>query len=193
MRTLVLASTSPYRLQLLRQLGLPFQVAAPLFEERIDQEIAPDLLVRHLSLHKAKSLGVRFPDALIIGADQVFTDTRGKVLGKPGSAEAAVAQLREMAGRSHTFFTGVTVYDSLSREVLTDVVTFTVTLRRLNREQLVRYVKRENPVDCAGSFKIEGLGIALMERMEGTDYTALIGLPLIRLTSMLEQFGVEIL
>ena len=193
MRTLVLASTSPYRLQLLRQLGLPFQVAAPLFEERIDQEIAPDLLVRHLSLHKAKSLGERFPDALIIGADQVFTDPRGKVLGKPGSAEAAVGQLREMAGRSHTFYTGVTVYDSLSRELLTDVVTFTVTLRRLNREQLVRYVKRENPVDCAGSFKIEGLGIALMERMEGTDYTALIGLPLIRLTAMLEQFGVEIL
>ncbi|MDX9710455.1 MAG: Maf family protein [Trichloromonas sp.] len=193
MRTLVLASTSPYRLQLLRQLGLPFQVAAPLFEERIDQEIAPDLLVRHLSLHKAKSLGERFPDALIIGADQVFTDPRGKVLGKPGSAEAAVAQLREMAGRSHTFYTGVTVYDSLSREVLTDVVTFTVTLRRLSREQLARYVKRENPVDCAGSFKTEGLGIALMERMDGSDYTALIGLPLIRLTAMLEQFGVEIL
>ncbi|MDY0268101.1 Maf family protein [Trichloromonas sp.] len=193
MRTLVLASTSPYRLQLLRQLGLPFQVAAPLFEERIDQDIAPDLLVRHLSLHKAKSLGERFPEALIIGADQVFTDPRGKVLGKPGSVEAAVAQLREMAGRSHTFYTGVTVYDSLSHEVLTDVVTFTVTLRHLNREQLVRYVKRENPVDCAGSFKIEGLGIALMERMEGSDYTALIGLPLIRLTAMLEQFGVEVL
>jgi len=193
MRILVLASTSPYRLQLLRQLGLPFQVAAPLFEERIDQEIAPDLLVRHLSLHKAKSLGERFPDALIIGADQVFTDPRGKVLGKPGSAAAAVGQLREMAGRSHTFYTGVTVYDSRTREVLTDVVTFTVTLRRLNREQLMRYVKRENPVDCAGSFKIEGLGIALMERIEGSDYTALIGLPLIRLTAMLEQFGVEIL
>ena len=120
-------------------------------------------------------------------------DFGGKVLGKPGSAEAAVGQLREMAGRSHTFYTGVTVYDSLSREVSTDVVTFTVTLRRLSREQLVRYVKRENPVDCAGSFKIEGLGIALMERMEGSDYTALIGLPLIRLTAMLEQFGVEIL
>jgi septum formation protein len=193
MRTIVLASTSPYRLQLLRQLGLPFQVAAPLFEEKIDQEIAPELLVKHLASHKAKSLADRFADALIIGADQVFVDGRGKVLGKPGSVEGARAQLREMSGRSHTFYTGVTLFDSRSGEAQTSVVTFTVTLKRLNREQIARYIERENPVDCAGSFKIEGLGIALMERMDGTDYTALIGLPLIKLTEMLGRFGVEVL
>jgi len=193
MRTLVLASTSPYRLQLLRQLRLSFQVAAPLFKETIDQEIAPELQVKHLASHKAKSLAGRYPDALIIGADQVFVDGRGKVLGKPGSVEGAVAQLREMSGRSHTFYTGVTIFDSRSGEALTDVVTFTVTLKKLSREQIQRYIERENPVDCAGSFKIEGLGIALMERMDGCDYTALIGLPLIKVTEMLSHFGVEVL
>ncbi len=193
MRTLILASTSPYRLQLLRQLGLPFQVAAPLFKETIDQEIAPELQVKHLASHKAKSLAERYPDALIIGADQVFVDGRGKVLGKPGSVEGAVAQLREMSDRSHTFYTGVTLFDCRSGEALTDVVTFTVTLKKLSLEQIQRYVERENPVDCAGSFKIEGLGIALMEHMEGGDYTALIGLPLIKLTEMLSHFGVEVL
>ncbi|OHB28575.1 MAG: septum formation protein Maf [Desulfuromonadaceae bacterium GWC2_58_13] len=193
MRTLVLASTSPYRLQLLRQLGLPFQVAAPLFKESIDQEIAPELQVKYLASHKAKSLSERYPDALIIGADQVFVDGRGKVLGKPGSVEGALAQLREMSGRCHTFYTGVTLFDSRSGEALTDVVTFTVFLKKLSREQIARYIERENPIDCAGSFKIEGLGIALMERMEGCDYTALIGLPLIKLTEMLGRFGVEVL
>lgn len=193
MRTLVLASTSPYRLQLLRQLGLPFQVAAPLFQETIDQDIAPALQVKHLALHKAKSLIERFPDALIIGADQVFVSGRGRVLGKPGSPEKAIAQLAEMSGRVHTFYTGVTIFDTRSGEALTDVVTFTVAMRRLGREQIKGYVERENPVDCAGSFKIDGLGIALMERMEGDDYTALIGLPLIRLTEMLAHFGVEVI
>lgn len=193
MRTLVLASTSQYRLQLLRQLGLSFQVAAPLFKETIDQEIAAEWQVKHLSLHKAKSLAERYPDALIIGSDQVFVDGRGKVLGKPGSVGGAVAQLREMSGRSHTFYTGVTIFDSRSGEALTDVVTFTVTLKKLSLEQIRRYVERENPIDCAGSFKIEGLGIALMERMEWCDYTALIGLPLIKVTEMLNHFGVDVL
>jgi len=149
--------------------------------------------VKHLALHKAKSLIERFPDALIIGADQVFVSGRGRVLGKPGSPEKAIAQLAEMSGRVHTFYTGVTIFDSRSGETLTDVVTFTVAMRRLGREQIKRYVERENPVDCAGSFKIERLGIALMERMEGDDYTALIGLPLIRLTEMLAHFGVEVI
>ncbi len=193
MRTLVLASTSPYRLQLLRQLGLSFQVAAPLFEETLDQEISAEWQVKHLSLHKAKSLAERYPDALILGADQVFVDGRGKVLGKPGSVEGAMAQLREMSGRCHTFYTGVTLFDSRSKEALTEVVPFTVTLKKLSREQIQRYVERENPIDCAGSFKIEGLGIALMERMDGWDYTALIGLPLIKVTEMLGRFGVEVL
>ncbi len=191
MRTLVLASTSPYRLQLLRQLGLPFQVAAPLFEETIDPEVSPELQVKHLSYHKAKSLTEKYPNAIIIGSDQVFVNARGKVLGKPGTAERAEEQLREMSGHCHTFYTGVTVIDTATDKTETEVATFSVSLRKLTREQIADYVAREHPLDCAGSFKIEGLGIALMEKMEGDDYTALIGLPLILLTDMLKGFGVE--
>jgi septum formation protein len=193
MRTLVLASTSPYRLKLLRQLDLHFQVAAPLFQERLDQTVSPELLVRHQALHKAKSLAERYPDALIIGADQVFVDARHRILGKPGSSEQAIAQLLDMQGKTHTFYTGVAVLDSASGSHFATCETFNVTLRPLTEEQIRRYVERENPVDCAGSFKIEGLGIALMDRMDGRDYTTLIGLPLIRLTEILKQFDVNVL
>ena len=193
MRTLVLASTSPYRLQLLQQLGLNFSVAAPLFDEQLDQGVAPELLVRHQALHKAQSLAGLFPDALIIGADQVFVDARHRVLGKPGNGEQAVAQLLEMQGGEHTFYTGVAVYDSASGAYQVGCETYCVTLRPLSEAQIRHYVARDNPVDCAGSFKIEGLGIALMEKLAGDDYTALIGLPLIRLVEFLKQFGVDVL
>ena len=193
MRTLILASTSPYRLQLMRQLELSFHVAAPNYQERIDPTVAPELLVKHQALHKAKSLRGHYPDALLIGADQVFVDARSRVLGKPGSPEQAVIQLQEMQGRRHTFYTGLAVYDARSDEHLVAYNTFAVTLRQLTETQIRTYVERENPIDCAGSFKIEGLGIALMESMEGTDYSTLIGLPLIRLVDMLGEFGVNVL
>lgn len=192
MRTVVLASTSPYRLQLMRQLGIQFHVSAPLYEEHIDQRVAPELLVKHLAGHKAKSLKERYPDALIIGADQVFVSSRGTIMGKPGTVEKAVEQLRDMSGRSHTFYTGLSVFDSASGHSLTDLSTYTVTLRKLTLEQIRNYVERDNPLDCAGSFKIEGLGITLMESMEGDDYTSLIGLPLIKLTNLLLQMGMKI-
>lgn len=193
MRPIVLASTSPYRRQLLEQLQLPFVAAVPRFEEKLEQGVAPELLVKHLALGKAESLAPLYPDALIIGADQVFVDPRNRILGKAGSFERAAEQLKAMAGRTHTFFTGVAIYDSLSGEAVTDFTTYSVTLRPLTDGQIHSYLRRDDPVDCAGSFKIEGLGIALMERMEGEDYTGLIGLPLIRLTRMLEQCGVQVL
>jgi 7-methyl-GTP pyrophosphatase len=193
MRQLVLASTSPYRKQLLQQLGIPFVTASPLYFEELDQAVAPELLVKHLALHKAESLKKHFPEALIIGADQVFVDPRRRILGKPGSPERAVEQLRAMAGRSHSFYTGIAVCDAAADTFATDFGVFTVTLRELSDAQIQAYVEQENPVDCAGSFKIEGLGIALMERLQGDDYTTLIGLPLIKLTRMLEQFGVPVL
>ncbi|MDY6848912.1 MAG: nucleoside triphosphate pyrophosphatase [Geoalkalibacter sp.] len=192
-RRLILASTSPYRLQLLRRLGLAFHVSAPQGEENIDQEIAPELLVRHLAVQKARSLNDKFPDALIIGADQVFVDARGHILGKPGTFERAEEQLRLMSGKTHVFYTGLCVFDSRTGEVAADYGTYRVRLKNLTREQIHRYVRRENPVDCAGSFKVEGLGIALMERLEGDDYTTLIGLPLIKLVEMLERFGISVL
>ncbi len=193
MRTIVLASTSPYRLKLLRQLDLQFHVAAPLFKEYLDPSVSPELLVRHQALEKARSLGERYPDALIIGADQAFVDSRHRVLGKPGSSEQAVAQLLEMQGRSHVFYTGVAVFDSISGAYQATSEIFTVTMRPLSEAQIRKYVDRENPIDCAGSFKVEGLGIALMEKMAGDDYTSLIGLPLIRLTDMLREFDVDVL
>jgi septum formation protein len=193
MKTVVLASASPYRLQLLRQLGIPFHVAPPQFEEQIDQGVAPELLVKHLAAHKAKSLSDKYPGSLIIGADQVFADPRGRIHGKPETIEKAARQLREMSGKSHTFYTGISVYDSFSGESLTDFSIYTVTLRKLSAEQINNYLQREQPFDCAGSFKVEGLGIALIERMDGEDYTTLIGLPLIKTVDFLAHFGVAVL
>ena len=193
MRTLVLASTSPYRLQLMRQLELSFHVAAPLYKEIMDPSVSAELLVKHQALQKAKSIVNKYDDALIIGSDQVFVDARHRVLGKPGTPEKAVEQLLEMQGRKHTFYTGLAIYDSASGESLTEFDTFSVTLRELTEEQIKHYVAKENPVDCAGSFKVEGLGIALMEKMSGNDYNTLIGLPLILLVNMLNHFDVEVL
>lgn len=193
MRDLILASTSPYRRELLKQLGIPFTVATPLYTEKLDQSVAPELLVKHLSLGKAASLRRHYPDALIIGSDQVFVDPRGRIIGKPGSRLAAIRQLQAMSGMSHTFYTGVTIYDAAADESSSDFAAFTVTLRSLTDEQIETYIDHDRPFKCAGSFKIEGLGIALMEKMEGEDYTSLIGLPLIKLTSLLERFGVKVL
>ena len=193
MRTLVLASTSPYRLHLMRQLELNFHVAAPLYKEKMDTSVSAELLVKHQALQKAQSLAEKYEDALIIGSDQVFVDARHRVLGKPGTPEKAVEQLMEMQGRKHTFYTGLAIYDSSSGDNITEFETFAVSMRDLTAEQIRHYVERENPVDCAGSFKIEGLGIALMEKMEGNDYTSLIGLPLILLVNMLARFDVEVL
>jgi septum formation protein len=115
------------------------------------------------------------------------------MLGKAGTMEKAIEQLLEMQGRKHTFYTGLAIYDSSSGDSLAEFETFTVSMRELTEAQIRHYVSRENPVDCAGSFKIEGLGIALMEQMSGNDYTSLIGLPLILLVNMLSRFGVEVL
>lgn len=193
MRQIVLASTSPYRRKLLEQLQLPFETAAPEYEEQLDPSVTPALLVQHLALDKAQSLCQRYPDALIIGSDQVFADHRGRPIGKPGNQETAFSQLRQMAGRTQTFFTGLAVVDSRSGAIQADCAEFSVTFRALTDRQINNYLRREKPFDCAGSFKIEGLGIALMEKMVGDDYNTLIGMPLMMLVSMLEQAGVDIL
>jgi len=180
-------------MQLMRQLELNFHVAAPLYQEQMDTSVSAELLVKHQALQKAKSIADKYPDSLIIGADQVFVDARHRVLGKPGTPEKAVEQLMEMQGRKHIFYTGLAIHDSASGESATEFETFTVAMRKLTEEQVKHYVDKENPVDCAGSFRIEGLGIALMEKMAGNDYTSLIGLPLILLVNMLKHFDVEVL
>ena len=189
-RKLMLASTSPYRCSLLERLGMPFTAVPPRFEEQIDPSLSPAELVKQLALGKAASLVPEYPDSIIIGSDQALV-SRGRIIGKPGSPERACEQLREMAGGVHVFYTGLAVIDAANGLRFCDCVPFSVTLRRLTETEIRGYVSKENPVDCAGSFKIEGLGISLMEKMEGDDYTALIGLPLISLISMLRRVGIN--
>lgn len=190
-RSIILASSSPYRRELLSRLDLDFEALSPEFIETIDPGIAPELQVKHLALGKARSLVKSCPDALIIGSDQVFCDASGRVLGKPGDMAGAQRQLERMAGKKHHFYTGLALVDSVTGRTQVTSVTSTVVLRDLSRTQIRHYLERERPFDCAGSFKVEGLGIALMEQLSGSDYTALIGLPLIALTSMLQQFGID--
>jgi septum formation protein len=189
---IVLASTSQYRKKLLERLGIPFCVANPAVEETpLPEESAADL-VQRLALAKAKAVQDRYPEALIIGADQVAVRD-GLILGKPGTFPANVAQLAAVSGRRVEFLTGLCLVNAKRKRVQVEVVPFAVVFRPLRTPQIEGYVRREQPFDCAGGFKSEGLGIALFARMEGEDPTALIGLPLIALVRMLEQEGVDVL
>ncbi len=185
---LVLASSSPFRRELLQRLGLEFDTAAPDVDETARPGETPDALVQRLAERKARAVGESH-DGLIIGSDQVAT-TGTDILGKPGSHEKAAAQLAWLSGKRVSFHTGLCLLDTASGSVQLDVVPYHVQFRTLTREQIERYLRAEQPYNCAGSFKSEGLGITLFERMEGDDPTALIGLPLIRLTGMLANAGV---
>jgi len=191
-RRLILASTSPFRRELLMRLGLPFSTQAPDADEsRQPDEDAPALVARLAEL-KAQAVARHEPAALIIGSDQAAV-LDGEIIGKPGDHERAAAQLRRASGRTVTFYTGLCLLDSASgqRQIATDL--FKVVFRRLTPAMIESYLRREQPYHCAGSFKSEGLGIALFERLEGDDPTSLIGLPLIRLTRILEAAGVTVL
>lgn len=191
-RRLILASTSPFRRELLARLGLPFAVQAPEVDEiQRPGEEAPVLVARLAEL-KARAVARHAPDALVIGSDQAAV-LDGDILGKPGDHERAAAQLRRAAGRTVTFYTGLCLLDGASGRRQVAVEEFRVAFRTLTPAMIDRYLRREQPYGCAGSFKSEGLGIALFERLEGDDPTSLIGLPLIRLTRMLEAAGVAVL
>ena len=191
-RQLVLASTSPFRRELLERLGLVFETAAPQTDETRLPNESPEQLVRRLAEAKARAVAGKFPGALIIGSDQVAVNG-DKVLGKPGEHATAVQQLQAAAGRRVTFLTGLCLLDAASGEAQVDLVPFSVDFRPLTDVQIENYLRREQPYNCAGSFKSEGLGIALFERLEGDDPNALIGLPLIRLIDMLSHAGVPVL
>jgi septum formation protein len=188
---LVLASTSRYRSELLARLRLPFEIAAPDADEtRLAGEKCATTALR-LAAAKARSLHARFPAALIIGSDQV-ADLDGQPLGKPGTFANALRQLQVMRGRTVVFHTAVALFDARFDRIQVVNVPTTVTFRSLQDDQLGRYLQLEEPYDCAGSAKSEGLGIVLTERIESTDPTALVGLPLIALTGMLLGAGFSI-
>lgn len=189
---LVLASTSPFRRALLERLGLRFETAAPAVDETRRPGEPPEALVLRLAEEKARAVAGEHPDALVIGSDQVAC-IEAQVLGKPGGRDRAIAQLERASGRSVRFLTGLCLLNSGSGRCRTLVEPFQVHFRNLTRSQIEAYVDREQPYGCAGSFKSEGLGIALFERLEGDDPNALIGLPLIRLIDLLSAEGVELL
>lgn len=188
---LVLASTSPFRRSLLEKLNLPFQTVAPNIDEsRKPNESAKDLVVR-VAAAKAQAAATVFPDALIIGSDQVACIDRS-VLGKPVDRARAIDQLERASGRTVEFLTGLSLLNSRTGTQQTICDRFKVHFRTLNSKQIARYIDKEQPYSCAGSFKSEGFGITLFERLEGDDPNTLVGLPLIRLVAMLENEGLEL-
>jgi MAF protein len=186
-RRLVLASSSRYRQDLMRRLGAPFEAVAPDYQEQHDLELPVEQLVLELALRKARSLAPRFPEALIIGSDQL-AELDGRMLLKPGTVDRARAQLTRLAGRTHRLLTGLVVLEPRTGRVERELDIHRMTLRPLTAEQIAAYVELESPLDCAGSYKVEGPGIALFSAMEGTDFSAIIGLPLTRLVTLLLRF-----
>jgi len=189
-RSLVLASTSPFRRELLARLGLAFETASPDVDESPVPGEDPVSLVERLAEAKARAVAPLFPQALIIGSDQVAC-IDDRVLGKPGDRQRAIAQLERASGRTVLFQTGLCLYDAAADRARVACEPFQVRFRRLTRSQIEGYVDREQPFNCAGSFKSEGLGIALFEGLDGADPNSLIGLPLIRLVDLLGQVGID--
>ena len=190
-RRLVLASTSRYRKALLERLGLAFEVAAPGVDEAPLPGEAPQDTALRLSLLKARALAGRFGDALIIGSDQAAASGATR-LDKPGDHATAVRQLRSLSGKAADFHTAVTLLDARNGHAQSRIVPCRVVFRPLDDARIESYLRREQPYDCAGSAKAEGLGIALIARIETDDPTSLIGLPLIALSEMLERAGLPV-
>jgi septum formation protein len=190
--SLVLASTSPYRRELLSRLALPFTVAAPEVDETPQPGESPRALALRLALAKAHAVAQRHPDAVVIGSDQV-ADLDGKPLGKPGTHERASAQLRLMRGRTVVFQTAVAVVCRSGGFAKAELAPVSVRFRDLGDTEIESYLRAEQPYDCAGSAKSEGLGIALLDSIDSDDPTALVGLPLIRTCRLIRAAGVRLL
>jgi septum formation protein len=190
-RTLILGSTSRYRRELLDRLGLPFEVVSPQVDETPEPGEAPAGLARRLALAKAHAVARRRPDCVVIGSDQV-ADLDGEPLGKPGDHAHATAQLLRMRGRSVVFHTAVAVVCAEAGFEQQDLAPVRVAFRELSDAEIERYLRTEQPYDCAGSAKSEGLGIALLDAIDSDDPTALVGLPLIRTCRMLRAAGLRV-
>jgi septum formation protein len=191
-RKIILGSTSRYRRELLKRLRVPFDTERPNVDETPLPGEAPATLARRLALAKAREVSQRFPEAVVIGSDQV-ADLGGEPLGKPGTHDRAIAQLRRMRGQTVVFQTAVAVVCAATGFEQLDLAAVNVVFRDLDDQEIERYLRAEEPYDCAGSAKSEGLGIALLSRIDNDDPSALVGLPLIRTCHMLRAAGVSIL
>jgi len=189
-RRLVLGSTSSYRRALLARLGIPFEVAAPGVDEAALSGESPAATAVRLSEAKARAVAARYPDAVIIGSDQV-ADCDGRPIGKPGDRDTAIRSLTELSGRTVVFHTGVALVDAASGRCQRDIVAVTSVFRTLTMSEIETYLDREAPYDCAGAVKSEALGIVLFDSITSSDPTALIGLPLIALSRMLRNEGID--
>jgi septum formation protein len=190
-RRLILASTSPYRRELLGRLQLPFEAVAPDADETPLLDESPVATAERLSVAKARAVANRFPDALVIGSDQVAYLGESR-FGKPGTRENAISQLRAMSGKAVIFHTGLCLLNSASGRVHLRGIPTEVRFRELSDVEIHRYLDKEDALNCAGSARSEGLGISLLESLRGDDPNALVGLPLIALCDMLRAEGVEL-
>ncbi|NYS29552.1 MULTISPECIES: nucleoside triphosphate pyrophosphatase [unclassified Pantoea] len=188
--SILLASTSPFRQALLHKLGLPFITAAPEVDETPQQGETAEALVTRLAVAKAQALAKMYPGHWIIGSDQVCV-LDDQITGKPHTAENARAQLRAASGKAITFYTGLALFHPDNNQLLQCCEPFVVHFRMLTDAEIAGYVEKEQPLQCAGSFKSEGLGICLFDRLEGRDPNTLVGLPLIALNEMLQQAGIN--
>ena len=188
---IILASSSPYRKELLKRLDITFTTVSPEVNERYFQDELINDYVLRLAKAKAESIVSKNDNSLIIAADQALQCDK-KILGKPGNYNKAKEQLIFMSNRSLTFYTGLCLINTETKIIEEDVVSFRVDFRKLTESEIKNYLVKEKPYDCAGSFKSEKLGISLLKKMNGDDPTALIGLPLIRLCKMLRNQGVNI-
>ena len=191
-RKLILGSTSIYRRELLGRLRIPFSVESPHVDEAAFPGETPEMLAQRLALAKAQAVAARFPDAIVIGSDQV-ADLHGTALGKPGEHARAVLQLRQMSGKLVIFQTAIAVVCLESGFYQQALASVKVQFRHLSESEIENYLQAEKPYDCAGSAKSEGLGIALLERIDNDDPTALVGLPLIRTATLLRAAGLDLL
>lgn len=189
---LVLASTSPFRRELLSRLGIPFEVSAPDVDETPLSGEKPDDTAQRLSVLKARAVAEKFPEALIIGSDQVAL-LEGEQLGKPGTFEKAVEQLQRMRGKALEFHTALTLLNARTGSLQTTNVPVRLVMRNYTDAQIEAYLQKDQPYNCCGSAKSESLGIALIARYETEDPNALVGLPLIKLTEMLANEGLDVL
>jgi septum formation protein len=191
-QTLILASSSVYRRELLQKLQIPFSCVSPKLDESALVGEKPHETALRLAQEKAKKIAEEYSHALVIGCDQVAT-LDGEQLGKPGNHKNAVKQLKKMRGREVTFYSALCLYNAATENMQAHIVPYLVKFRQLTDEEIENYLTKEQPYHCAGSAKSEGLGVALIERMLGEDPNALIGLPLIKLISMLKNEGVNVI